>query len=258
MSRPVAWVTGSSGGLGRALALHLASKGYAVAVHGHRNQEGTRESLQLCRAITDEVCVVRGDLSREAVATKAVAAIQKKWGRLDLLLLNAGTFAPQKLDQISEAEWKQGLDSTVSAAFFASRAALPLLRSTAAQTRQGRIVLIGDSMCQHIGFTEPAFSYYVGKVGVWMLTQTLAVLEAPSAITVNCISPGILERSLPLTAPIEFPMLRKTTHQDVISAMEYLVSPEASQVTGTQILVSGGWNIAPSFASVHFRHSSKC
>jgi 3-oxoacyl-[acyl-carrier protein] reductase len=245
--RRVALVTGAGQGLGAALAMHLAGMGYAVAVHYRTSHEGAQSVVRTLREQGGEAECFQAQLHHDSEARACLAAVEKRWGRLDVLIQNAGIFVPKGIEELTEEEWNAGLDSTVTASFFTARAALPLLRKSGV----GRIIHIGDSMAGRADFSEPALSYYVGKTGVWMLTRTLAVQEAPHGITVNCISPGILERSEPLSVPMEYPMRRRTSVEDITGAMEYLLSPAASQVTGTQLLVSGGWNIVPTFASVH-------
>jgi 3-oxoacyl-[acyl-carrier protein] reductase len=251
--KPVALVTGAGQGLGLHLAGWLAHRGYAVAIH-FRSTSNAAFALHndLARQGLESMAV-QADLSREAEAAAAVAEIEAKWGRLDVLVNNASSFAPRKLDALTEAEWNAGLDSTVTAAFFTTRHSLPLLRKSG----QGRIINIGDSRCADPGFAEPAFSYYVGKAGIWMLTQTLAVLEAPHGITANCVSPGMFERTVAPTTETRMPMGRFATYEDMEGALAYLLSDEAAYVTGSNLLVTGGWNIAPRFASVHDAIQSK-
>lgn len=245
-TKKVALVTGAGRGLGAAIAKWLGEQGYSVAVHYHASAVGAKKTLAAIQQRGGQGELFCADLTSLDSAEELVAGIKKTWGRLDVLINNSGVFEPRFLEEFSEAEWRRGLDTTVTATYNTSRVCLPLLR----KSRASRIINIGDSLCQHAGFTEPAFSYYVGKVGVWMLTQTLAVQEAPHGLTVNCVSPGILEKSVPLTSVGTYPLKRSTRHGDLIAAINYLLSPAASQVTGTNLLVSGGWNIAPLFRTV--------
>jgi 3-oxoacyl-[acyl-carrier protein] reductase len=245
--KPAALVTGAGQGLGLHLAAWLARRGYAVAIHYHTKSGAALALHNDLRGDGLESMAVQADLSHEAQAAALVQTIQKKWGRLDVLVNNASAFHPKLLEELTEAEWNAGLDSTVTAAFFTTRNALPLLRASG----RGRILNIGDSRCTSPGFAEPAFSYYVGKVGIWMLTQTWAALEAEHGITVNCISPGMFERTAAPTTETRLPMDRYATYEDMEGALAYLLSDEAAYVTGSHLLASGGWNIAPRFASVH-------
>jgi len=172
---------------------------------------------------------------------RLVQEIVTRFGSLDTLINNAGRFDRKKFEELTQAEWEAGFTSTAGAAFVATRAALPHLRSSG----HGRIVNIGDSISDRIGFTEPAMSYYIGKVGIWMMTQTLAATEAPYKITVNMISPGVLEDSICDTPVEEMPMGRFGTYEDILQSIRFLLEKNSGFVTGTNLHVGGGWNIAP-------------
>jgi 3-oxoacyl-[acyl-carrier protein] reductase len=163
------------------------------------------------------------------------------FGSLDTLINNAGTFNRKKFEELNQEEWDAGWASTAGAAFVATRAALPHLRKSG----RGRIVSIGDSMSDRIGFTESAMSYYIGKAGVWMMTQTLAATEAPHGLTVNMVSPGVLEDSICDTPVEEMPMGRYGTYEDLLHPIRFLLEENSQAITGTNIHAGGGWNIAP-------------
>ena len=137
--------------------------------------------------------------------------------------------------------WPSFARPWASAAFVTTRAALPYLRTSG----QGRIINIGDSMSDRIGFAETALSYYIGKAGVWMMTQTLAATEAPHGISVNMVSPGVLEGSICDTPIEEMPMGRYGTYGDILQAIRFLLEESSAAVTGSNLHVGGGWNIAP-------------
>ncbi len=242
----VALICGAGGYLGSALAKFLAADGWRTVLHYRSNSETAQATGDAILTAGGTTSLCQADLSTESGALQLADHAAREFGRVDLVLNCCGSFTPKKIDHLTEQEWREGLDSTVTAAFFISRATLPLLRKTGS----GRLIHLGDSMARRAGFTEPAFSYYVGKTGVWMLVQTLAVLEAEHGVTVNSISPGVLESSEELTCGTEYPLTRRTTPADIYGAVRYLASPEAAQVTGTDLLVSGGWNIAPTFQSV--------
>jgi 3-oxoacyl-[acyl-carrier protein] reductase len=239
----VCLITGSGRGLGASMARHLAGQGWRVALH-YRSSE--TEARALAAELPDAACF-RGDLSRESEARNVVEAAVAHFGALDALINNAGTFTGKKLEALTEEDWHTGLRSTLHTSFFTTRAALPALRASG----RGRIINIGDSLAARAGFTEPAFSYHLGKTGVWMLTQTLAVLEAPHGVTVNCLSPGMLENSKGRRPVEHMPMGRFACFEDLLPALDFLLSPEASYVTGAHLPVAGAWNLAPWFRSVH-------
>jgi len=104
-------------------------------------------------------------------------------------------------------------------------------------------------MSERTGFTEPAMSYYIGKLGVWMMTQTLACTEAPHKITVNLVSPGVLENSICDTPLEEMPAGRYGTYEDIVHPIRFLLEKISQAVTGSHLHVGSGWNITPPFSA---------
>ncbi|PTX99432.1 alcohol dehydrogenase [Verrucomicrobia bacterium LW23] len=239
-------VTGASGRLGAALAQHLAAQGHAVAVH--YRSEGSRAAAE---AVVERINAMsppggrarafQADLSREADAERLMREVADLLGPPDTLINNAGVYCEKRFHDLTADDFWEGLHSTVGAAFFAIRAALPHLRASG----RGRIVSVGDSLCDQPGFAEPAFSYYVGKTGVWMMTKTLAPLEAPHGVTINIVSPGMLGDSLGLQPLREMPAGRFATPADIAAAIDFFLSAAAAYMTGNNLIVAGGFNVAP-------------
>ena len=237
-SRPVALVTGASRGLGAFLALELSRDGYAVVLH-HRN--GQSQARRLAQSIQREGGTAEAwgaDLARPEQVESLFQKIRRKFGHLDLLINNAGTYRPVPLLCASAQDWQQGLESTATATFFCTRAALPLFPKSG-----GRIVNLGDSACERLTARKLAPGYHVGKVGVLLLTRSFAAQLASCRITVNCVSPGYLENSIDLPPPRILPAGRAVTFGEIYSAVRYLLSPEADSVTGTNLVISRGWNL---------------
>jgi 3-oxoacyl-[acyl-carrier protein] reductase len=235
----VALVTGAGNGLGRALALALARDSFAVAVHYHSNLTG---ALETQAAITDAggtAELFQADLASETQAKALAASLEKRFGRLDLLVNNAGLYQEAHGLDLSEAAWFEGLNSTVTQTFFATRSLLPLLRASTLK----RIINIGDSSCDRPSARDLAWSYHIGKTGVWMLTRSFATCEAPHGVAVNMISPGFLENSLGPLPPEGFPAGRPGTFDDVYAAVRFLALDAPPYLTGSNLTVSGGWNL---------------
>ncbi|MDZ4814978.1 MAG: SDR family oxidoreductase [Verrucomicrobiota bacterium] len=226
--KKVALVTGASKGLGAALVLFLESENYSVIQH-YRTSKPKHSNPYL---------LIKGQLDSQKEVNQMAARIKKECGRLDLLVNNAGTYPEKRTLELTEEEWFAGLNSTVTAAFFASKGLLPLLRKSA-----GKIINIGDSSAGRLGARDFALSYHVGKTGVLLLTKSLAVSEAKYGVTVNMISPGFLENSVGLPPAKEMPMKRFGTFADIENVVRFILDPESSYVTGTDILVSGAWNL---------------
>jgi NAD(P)-dependent dehydrogenase (short-subunit alcohol dehydrogenase family) len=188
-----------------------------------------------------EAAMFRNSLTNLSDGEQLVKDVVAHFGGLDTLINNAGVFNQKRFEELTQQEWADGLASTVGAAFVATRAALAQLRTSG----RGRIINIGDSMSERIGYTGSAMSHYIGKVGVWMMTQTLAATEARHKITVNMVSPGVLEDSICKTPLEEMPLGRYGTYEDVVRPIRFLLEESAETVTGSNINVGGGWNIAP-------------
>ena len=234
-------ITGSAKRLGAALAKALAKDGHRIAIHFRSSRREAEETLQVIRGSGGDAAIFQNPLTGLADGERLVHDIAARFGTLDTLINNAGTFNRKRFEELTQEDWEAGFASTAGAAFIATRAALPHLRASG----HGRIINIGDSMSERTGFTEPAMSYYIGKVGVWMMTQTLASTEARHKITVNMVSPGVLDDSVCDTPVEEMPLGRYGAYKDVLHPIRFLLEDASEAVTGSNFHVGGGWNIAP-------------
>ena len=235
---PFALITGASGGLGAFLARELARDGYAVGIH-HRGGRGPAD--RLARLIRNEGGIAElfhGDLAIPGQVDSIFRMVRARFGRIDVLINNAGTYRPVPLLRARAEDWRRGLESTATATFLAIRAALPLFPKTG-----GRIINLGDSACEKLTARKMAPGYHVGKVGVLLLTRSFAAQLIRRKITVNTVSPGYLENSIDLPLARLLPSNRPVRFSEVASAIRYLLSPEADQVTGSNLIISGGWNL---------------
>ena len=235
---PVALITGASRGLGAYLARELSREGYTIVLHHRR---GRAQAARLAHAIRQEggrAEIFAADLSRPSQVETLFRKIRLRFGKLDLLVNNAGTYRPTPLLRTRPEDWLSGLDGTATATFLSIRAALPLFPKSG-----GRIINLGDSACEKLTARKMAPGYHAGKVGVLLLTRSFAAALIRRRITVNCISPGYLENSIDLPPPRTLPAGRAVGLVEVFHAVRYLISPEADQVTGTNVIISGGWNL---------------
>jgi NAD(P)-dependent dehydrogenase (short-subunit alcohol dehydrogenase family) len=233
-------ITGSAKGLGAALACGLAKDGHRITIQYRTSRREAEETLASIVKGGGTAAVFANPLASLTDGKKLVGEVVARFGKLDTLINNAGIFNRSRFEELTQAQWDEGLASTAGAAFYATRAALPHLR----RSGRGRIVNIGDSMSDRAGFADPAMSYYIGKVGLWMMTQTLARTEAPHKITVNMVSPGVLEGSVCDTQVEEMPLGRYGTPEDVLAPVRFLLGEGTEALTGSNLHVGGGWNIA--------------
>jgi 3-oxoacyl-[acyl-carrier protein] reductase len=235
----VALVTGAGRGLGGAIALALGEAGFDVVVHFHRSDAGATVVADRLRGLGRRTLVVGADLSQSEGVELVRGAVVAEFGGLDVLVNNAGVYVGKHGLELSDAEWREGLDTTVTQTFLVTRALLPLLRASG----RGRIINIGDSGADRPGARDLAWSYHVGKTGVWILTRSLAAEEAAHGVAANMVSPGFLENSVGSPGEHGIPAGRKGAFDDVTGAVLYLAREASAYVTGSNVVVGGGWNL---------------
>lgn len=232
----VALVTGGAHRLGRAISLALGQAGANVVVHYHRAGEQAAAVEAELVALGVEASIVAGDLSIVAEAERVVDTAIARWGRLDLLVNNAGIWGSTPIGAVTQARWDELIDTNLRSAFFTSQRAAAALRAA-----RGAIVNIAD-----VGALRPWRNhtpYLVSKGGVVTLTEALAKDLAPE-VRVNAVAPG------PVLLPDEWTpaqaeraarsvLLRRLgSAEDVAQAVVYLA--QAEYITGVVLPVDGG------------------
>ena len=236
----VALVTGAARRTGRAVAEGLAAAGATVVVH-HRASAG--EAQQVVAAIEaggGRAESAAADLSDETQARSLIAAIDEAHGRLDILVNNVGTFHVQDIAELSLAGWREAIESNVTTTFIACSAAIPLME----RAGYGRVVNFADAAADLLRAAPTLAPYMVAKTGVLILTKSLAERYAAGGITVNAVSPGIIDNSVtkPPGGEQVIPAGRYATTDDILNAVLFLVRGESAYVTGTNLKVAGGWH----------------
>ncbi|MBI4569588.1 MAG: SDR family oxidoreductase [Planctomycetes bacterium] len=235
----MALVTGAGRGLGTHLALALASEGYDLLAHYRTSEAGARAVAQRARELGRRAAVLGADLARPEGARALRDALLSEFGRLDVLVNNAGAFVHAPVLELTAEEWNEALASTAGATCHVTAALLPLLRAAGA----GRVVNIADATAERTRVVERTLPYAIGKAGVVLLTRAFARAEAPHGVTVNAIGPGILAESRERPPISAVPAGRYGTPDDVVAVLRFLISPEAGYVTGAFIPVAGGWGL---------------
>jgi 2-hydroxycyclohexanecarboxyl-CoA dehydrogenase len=233
----VAVVTGGSSGIGRGLSVRLQKEGARVHV-----LDIAEESFD-ARADVPPISFLVVDVAEEAAVADAFDFIAGESGRIDYLVCCAAIFPSAPFLQVSQTEWERTLRVNLTGAFVCCRAALPMMRSR----RSGRIVLFSSTLARTGGVDASA--YVASKGGVLGLGRGLALEVAEENITVNVLSPGIIDTPQPrghLTEDelhakaSQIPMRRIGTVEDVVEACLFLLSDESSYVTGQDLRVNGG------------------
>jgi 3-oxoacyl-[acyl-carrier protein] reductase len=242
--RHVALITGGVRGIGRAVALALAKRGWTVAACYRSNETAAAELDSMLRAIGARRMVKGSDVSVPQNAESLVRQVEDEYGRIDALINCIGAYHRIHLMQESIEGWHSMFDNNLHPVFYLSRAVAPGM----IQRKWGRI--INFSMVnadQHAG--QPyVTAHYIAKIGVIVLTRSLAKILAPDGITANTISPGFIETgSVPqeeLSRSFQdIPAGYMGTPDDAAGAVLYLLSEEARYVNGTNIQLSGAWGV---------------
>ena len=234
----VALVTGAARRTGRALALALAARGAEVAVHYRSGADEAAAVVEEIGAGGGSAFAVQAELRDPA--EEMVRAVGARAGRVDVLINNVGTFLVRGIDEVTPAEWEKSLATTVTATFLTCRAVLPGM----AARGWGRIVNFADAGADHLRAAPNITPYLVGKTGVLILTKSLAAAYAARGITVNAVSPGIVDNSVtkPPGGELAIPAGRYATMADIANAVLFLLAESSAYITGANLKVAGGWH----------------
>jgi 3-oxoacyl-[acyl-carrier protein] reductase len=241
----VALVTGSSRGIGAAIAKLFAQEGARVVIHGR-----DARALSSVQADVDRIggaaLVCSADVTELAELEGMRQQIEERWGAVDIVVANAGgsTSPPGAIEDLDEAAWHASVDANLTATFLTIKTFLPGMKAR----RSGNIITMSSAAARRPHPRSP-IPYAAAKAGVQLLTQDVAAQAGPFNVRVNCIAPETIltERNLEQipeatrTALVEMhPVRRLGTPEDVARAALYLASDASSWVTGLILDVSGG------------------
>jgi 3-oxoacyl-[acyl-carrier protein] reductase len=237
MKDKVVLITGASGGIGKAIAKKFAEAGAKIALNDIAPAEEALKSFS--QEIGGKYFLA--DVSKFEEVEKMIEDIQKEFGRLDVLVNNAGITQDRTLAKMTKEEWQRVIDIDLTGVFNCTKAALPLIIAN-----QGKIISISSLVGQRGNFGQT--NYAAAKAGIIGFTKALAKEVGRFGVTVNAIAPGFIETRLTENLPPELketikkftPLGRFGKPEEVASLIFFLASEEASFITGTVVNIDGG------------------
>jgi NAD(P)-dependent dehydrogenase (short-subunit alcohol dehydrogenase family) len=250
----VVLVTGAGQGIGRAVAQLFAGQGANVSVLD-RDAARVAETVQALNGNGRKAVGSTGDISRRKDVTRAVQRTLEYFGRLDVLIANAGVTDVQPLLEIDDTRWRHVIDVNLTGTFFCIQEAARAMRE-----RGGAIVVTASTNAFWVEATLGA--YNASKAGVIALVRTAALDLAPFGIRVNAVEPGVVKTSFaafvtedPVAGPEylkKIPLNRFAEPVDVANAILFLASPEADYITGQALVIDGGLTLGLPLAAAQF------
>jgi 3-oxoacyl-[acyl-carrier protein] reductase len=244
-SEEVAWITGSSTGIGRAAAVVLAERGCRVVVHYNRSEDEAREVVEQIESSGGEATLVGGDVADSREVKRMIGEIEDRYGRVDILVNNAGSLIERRsFSEITEDLWDRVMAVNLKSVYLCSQAVLPMMK----QRGKGHIINV-TSVAARNGGAPGAAAYASAKAGVSNLTRAMAKELVSDGILVNGVAPGVIttpfhDRFTPpdvrekLNAAL--PIGREGSPEEVAGVVVFLASPAADYLVGEIIEVNGG------------------
>ena len=242
--RRTAIVTGGGRGIGRAIALALAKREMNLVLTYLSQRDRCEQTAADVTALGAEVLTIQTEVMQRESVRQLVTAVTAKFGRIDLLVNNAGILQQKPFNTITDEDWDTMMDTNLKGVFLCSQEIMPVM----AKQGGGCIVNLSSSGGQLGGML--AVHYAVSKAGVISLTRSLARVGAADGIRVNCVTPGLIETEMStkeINSEVgqqkinqQIPMRRAGLVDEVATAVAYLASDEAAYITGQSLNVNGG------------------
>ena len=243
-SGEVAWVTGSSKGIGRAVVLGLAEQGRDVVVHYNSSEDDAREVEERIKGFGNDVLMLKGDVTDAGDVRRMVGEIEDRYGRIDILVNNAGSMVKRAtLAEMTEEVWDRVMDVNLKSVYLCSQAVLPMMK------RQGGRIINMTSVSARDGGSPSSLAYSTAKGGVSTLTRAMAKELVSDGILVNGVAPGRIDTPFHdefttddkrEEAAQGIPLGREGTPEEVVGAVLFLASSQANYILGEIIEVNGG------------------
>jgi len=238
MNNRIALVTGSSRGIGREISIRLADDVDGIAVHYRENEKSAEEVGNEISKKGKAARTFQADLTNESETKNLIRQVEADFGRLDILVNNFGPIIVKPWPELTTADWELMFRSILLGAFWGITSALPGMR----ERSWGRIINIGYHRVEQLTAFTGIAAYAVAKTALLILTRSAAASELKSGITVNMVSPGLIEGGI-MPAGGKVPAELFGTKTDVAEAVSFLASDRAGHINGTNLVVAGTWKL---------------
>ena len=240
--QPVALITGSTRGIGRAVAWRLAQDGLRIVLNHASDEIAARAALEALRREhpSSDPILLRADVQHADAAQDLVKRAIKRCGRLDILVNGVGPMIERSASETTTQDWRAMMAGNADSAFFVTSAALPALRES-----DGSVVMIGSLNAELARGADLHAAYNAAKAALVVLMRSLARSEGQHGVRVNMVSPGIIHtESTPENVirdmPRRIPLGRLGKPEEVAEAVAFLISERAGYISGSVLTVAGG------------------
>ncbi|SDM89762.1 SDR family oxidoreductase [Siphonobacter aquaeclarae] len=258
LDQKVAIVTGSSSGIGQAIAIEMAKEGASVVINYHSSRDGAEETLRVIEDAGGKGIIVKADVSREEDVLALFAEAIQAFGRLDILVNNTGRQVDSAFLDMSLDQWNAVISTNLTGQFLCAREAARQFVKQGGEPEKAIGAIICMSSVHDMIPWAGHVNYAASKGGVLMFMKSIAQELAPLKIRVNAISPGAIQTPINRSVwsdPAKMPALlnlipykRIGKPEDVAKAAVWLASDESDYVTGETLYIDGGMMLYPEFA----------
>ena len=244
MEPKVTLITGGARGIGRGIALDLATRKWPIALCYRTSKQDAEQTADEIRQRGGKALTFHVDVSDHQACLQLVHQVENHWGSVEVLINGAGPYHRINLLKETTEGWNHMFTNNLHPIFYLAQAVLPGMKAK----KYGRIISFGMANADKMEAQPFVTAHYIAKAGVLILTRTLAKMLASDGITVNAISPGFIDSGSAPPGELET-MVSKIPAgyvggiQDTLSAVRFFLSDEARYITGTNVQVSGGWGI---------------